>query len=70
MTTQALARRRRPRGQYPRGTDQELQPRPLPQYLEAHEVNSIIGAADDPRARLSDAGAVESRSARLRSPGA
>ena len=52
MTTQALARRRRPRGQYPRRTDRELQPKPLPQYLEAHEVNAIIGAADDPRARL------------------
>ena len=52
MTTQAVARRRRPRGQYPRRTDQEIKPKPLPQYLEAHEVNAIIRAADDPRARL------------------
>ena len=52
MTTTAVARRRRPRGQYPRKADPELQPQPLPQYLETNEVNSIIGAADDPRARL------------------
>ena len=53
-TTQAIARRRRPRGQHPKRTDQdkELASKPLPQYLEAHEVNSIIRAADDPRARL------------------
>ena len=48
----AIARRRRPRGQYPKKTGQELQPKTLPQYLEAHEVNAIIRAADDPRARL------------------
>ena len=48
----AVARRRRPRGQYPRKTGQELQPKPLPQYLEAHEISTIIRAADDPRARL------------------
>ena len=52
MTTQAIARRRRPRGQHPKRLDQELQPKPLPQYLEAHEVQAIIRAADDPRARL------------------
>ena len=55
MTTEpttAIARRRKPRGQYPRKTGQELQAKPLPQYLEAHEVNAIIRAADDPRARL------------------
>ena len=53
-TTQAIARRRRPRGQHPKRTEQdkELAPKPLPQYLEAHEVNAIIRAADDPRARL------------------
>ena len=53
-TTTALTRRRRPRGQYPKRIDrgQELQPKPLPQYLEAHEVSAIIRAANDPRARL------------------
>ena len=48
----AIARRRSPRGQHPKKTGQELQPKPLPQYLEAHKVNAIIRAADDPRARL------------------
>ena len=48
----AIARRRRPRGQHPKRADQELAVKPLPQYLEAHEVNAIIRAADDPRARL------------------
>ncbi len=54
MTTQAIARRRRPRGQHPKRVDQgqELAPKPLPQYLEAHEVRAIIRASDDPRARL------------------
>ena len=52
MITTAIARRRRPRGQHPKKVDQELQPKPLPQYLEAHEVRSIIRAADNPRARL------------------
>ena len=51
-TTTTIARRRRPRGQHPKRIDQELAPKPLPQYLEAHEVNAIIRAADDPRARL------------------
>ena len=51
-TTTAIARRRRPRGQHPKRTDNELAPKPLPQYLEAHEVNAIIRATDDPRARL------------------
>ena len=48
----AIARRRRPRGQHPKRADQALAAKPLPQYLEAHEVNAIIRAADDPRARL------------------
>ena len=50
--TIAISRRRRPRGQHPKRVDQELAPKPLPQYLESHEVNAIIRAADDPRARL------------------
>ena len=69
MTT-SIARRRRPRGQHPKRVDhgQELAPKPLPQYLEAHEVQAIIRAADDLRARLLMGGAVAGRSARLRGP--
>ena len=52
MTTTAVARRRRPRGLHPKRTTQELQVKKLPEYLEAGEVNAIIRAADDPRARL------------------
>ena len=52
MTTQAIARRRRPRGLHPRRTDGEPQPRRLPEYLDADEVNAIIRAAEDPRAKL------------------
>ena len=54
MTTQAITRRRRPHGQHPKRVDQgqELALKPLPQYLEAHEVQAIIRAADDPRSRL------------------
>lgn len=57
MTTETLpatTRRRRSRGQHPKRRDagQELAPKLLPQYLEAHEVQAIIRAADDPRARL------------------
>ena len=52
--TTAIARRRRPRGQYPKKTKQpaETVEKKLPEYLEAHEVQAIIRAADDPRARL------------------
>ena len=52
MTTQAIARRRRPRGLHPRRTDGEQQPKRLPEYLEADEVNAVIRAAEDPRAKL------------------
>ena len=52
MTTQAIARRRRPRGLHPRRTDRELQTKRLPEYLEADEVDAIIRAAEDPRAKL------------------
>ena len=52
MTTQAVARRRRPRGLHPRRTDQEPQPKRLPEYLEADEVDAVIRAAEDPRAKL------------------
>ena len=52
MTTQAVARRRRPRGAHPKTSDSSAQPRKLPEYLEAHEVEAIIRASDNPRARL------------------
>ena len=57
MTTETLPatrRNRRPRGQYPKRADQgqETALKPLPQYLEAHDVQAIIRASDDPRARL------------------
>ena len=52
--TTAIARRRRPRGQYPKKAQQTVEAveKKLPEYLEAHEVHAIIRAADDPRARL------------------
>ena len=52
MTTQAIARRRRPRGLHPKRTDREPQPKRLPEYLEADEVNAIIRAGENPRAKL------------------
>ena len=52
MTTQTVARRRRPRGAHPMTSDRSAQPRRLPEYLEAHEVETIIRASDNPRARL------------------
>ena len=52
MSTQAIARRRRPRGVHRKRTDRELAVQRLPEYLEADEVAAIIRVADDPRARL------------------
>ena len=52
MTTQAVARRRRPRGTHPKTSDRSAQPKKLPEYLEAHEVETIIRASYNPRARL------------------
>ncbi len=54
MTTQqtSIQRYRRPRGQYPKRRDSERHPKPLPEYLEADEVNSLIRAAPNTRARL------------------
>ena len=45
---------RRPRGQYPKKAEQstELVEKKLPEYIEAHEVNALIRAAPNPRARL------------------
>ena len=52
--TIAIVRRRKPRGQYPKKGRQpsETVGKKLPEYLEAHEVQAITRAADDPRARL------------------
>ena len=52
MTTQAVARRRRPRGTHPKRSASSARPRKLPEYLEAHEVEAIIRATDNPRAKL------------------
>ena len=63
MTTETLpaipesapaTRNRRPRGQYPKKAEQstELVENKLPEYIEAHEVNALIRAAPNPRARL------------------
>ena len=52
MTTQTIARTRRPRGVDRKWTDGELQIQRPPDYLESDEVAAIIRAADDPRARL------------------
>ena len=52
MTTQAIARRRRPRGLHPRKTGGDIQTKRLPEYLESDEVNAVIRAAEDPRAKL------------------
>ena len=54
MTTQAISRRRRPRGRYPKRVDGDplKRARPIPEYLEADEVNTIIRAAPNPKAKL------------------
>ena len=54
MTTNALTRRRRPRGRYPKRADGDPQKRsrPIPEYLEAEEVNAIIRSAPNPKAKL------------------
>ena len=52
--TTTLSRRRRPRGRYPKraDSDPDKRIRKLPEYLEADEVNAIIKAAPNPRAKL------------------
>ena len=63
MTTETLpavpefapaTRNRRPRGQYPKKAEQfaEAVVKRLPEYIEAHEVNALMRAAPNPRARL------------------
>ena len=57
MTTEsstALSRRRRPRGRYPKtqeGATPKRQKR-IPEYLEPDEVNAVIRAAPNPKAKL------------------
>lgn len=47
-------RNRRPSGQYPKKAEAstELAVKKLPEYIEAHEVNALLRAAPNPRARL------------------
>ena len=60
MTTQAVARQRRPRGRcfysgrYPKTQDGAAPKREkrIPEYLEADEVNAVIRAAPSPKAKL------------------
>ena len=63
MTTEALpaaseaapaTRTRRPRGQYPKKAEQSAVAveKKLPEYIDAHEVNALLRAAPNPRARL------------------
>ena len=57
MTTQqaVVPRNRRPRGQHPKPRDPDGRRRStkkLPEYLEAHQVEALIRAAPNPRARL------------------
>ena len=57
MTTEqaVVPRNRRPRGQHPKPRDPDGQKKPskkLPEYLEAHQVEALIRAAPNPRARL------------------
>ena len=57
MTTEsstAISRQRRPRGRYPKTQDGAAPKRQkrIPQYLEPDEVNAIIRAAPNPKAKL------------------
>ena len=57
MTTQqaVAGRNRRPKGQHPKPRDPDGRRSPsrkLPEYLEAHQVEVLIRAAPNPRARL------------------
>ena len=53
-STTAISRRRRPRGRYPKTQDGATPKRQkrIPEYLEADEVNAIIRAAPNPKAKL------------------
>ena len=52
--TTAVDRYRRPRGQHPRPRRDvdEKTAEQLPEYVEAHEIDALIRAAPNPRARL------------------
>ena len=52
--TTSVERYRRPRGQHPRSRRDagEKNAEQLPEYLEAHEIDALIRAAPNPRARL------------------
>ena len=52
VTTQPVARRRRPRGTHPNWSDSSSDTRKLPEYLEVHEVESIIRTTAGLRAKL------------------
>ena len=52
MPTTAVQRYRRPRGQYPKRLEPDRRPKPLPEYLETHEVDALIRAAPNSRAAL------------------
>ena len=54
MTTQAISRRRKPHGRYPKTPDGAVPKRQkrIPEYLEGDEVNAIIRAAPNPKAKL------------------
>ena len=57
MTTEsstAISRRRRPRGRYPKTQDGTTPKRRkhIPEYLEPDEVNAVIRAAPNPKAKL------------------
>ena len=53
-STTAISRRRRPRRRYPKTQDGATPKRQkrIPEYLEADEVNAIIRAAPNPKAKL------------------
>ena len=70
MTAQAIARRRRPRGLHAKRTGGELQSKRLPEYLEADEVDAVIRAAEDPRAKLLMLTQWHRRASRIRGAGA
>ena len=48
----SVQRYRRPKGQYPKRQDTDRRPKPLPEYLDAHEVDALIRAAPNSRAAL------------------
>ena len=52
MTTEQVARRRRPRGTHANRSDSSSNTRKLPEYLEVHEVESIIRTTAGLRAKL------------------